>query len=108
MTTKSSTDKATKERRAGASSKSKKQSDAKRTDANAATVCADTTTETVATPQRSAAKDAERFTRGVVTRGEAAEADADGELPSGATHEIVEEGDADNLPTIKRRRYTAF
>lgn len=47
---------------------------------------------------------AEHFTRGVLTRGEAAKSQ-NGELPPGATHEIVEEK-GDNLPKIRRRRFS--
>ena len=49
-------------------------------------------------------KAAEHFTRGVLTRGEAAKA-SDGELPLGATHEIVEEKEGE-LPKIRRRRFS--
>jgi hypothetical protein len=41
--------------------------------------------------------------RGIVARGEAAKADANGELPLGKTHEIVGET-ADGLPILKRIR----
>lgn len=51
------------------------------------------------------AKDAEAFTRGVIIRGEAAEADAKGELSSETTHEIVGY-DPDGTPRLKRRRYS--
>lgn len=47
------------------------------------------------------------FVRGVVIRGEAAEPSEDGALPSGATHEIVEDGDG-VLPTLQRKRFSAF
>ena len=46
------------------------------------------------------------YVRGVLIRGEAARA-KDGELPPGATHEIVEEPE-DDLPVIQRRRFSAF
>lgn len=49
---------------------------------------------------------AEHFVRGVITRGEAAKPVA-GELPPGATHEIVEENEGE-LPKIKRRRFSLF
>ena len=49
---------------------------------------------------------AEHFTKGVLIRGEAAKP-IDGKLPSGATHEIVEEND-EGLPKIERRRYSAY
>lgn len=56
-----------------------------------------------AIPERAA----ETFTRGVIIRGEAARPDEGGDLPSGATHEIVGE-DEKGLPVIERRRYSAF
>jgi hypothetical protein len=46
------------------------------------------------------------FVRGLMARGEAAKADAQGRLPSGATHEIVGET-ADGLPIVVRRRFSA-
>jgi hypothetical protein len=49
----------------------------------------------------------ETFERGVIERGEAAEADAEGRLPPGATHEIVGY-DATGRPILKRRRFSAF
>jgi hypothetical protein len=61
------------------------------------------TTAENAIPER----DAQTFTRGVIIRGEAARPDEDGDLPSGATHEIVGE-DEKGLPVIERRRYSAF
>jgi hypothetical protein len=48
----------------------------------------------------------EHFVRGVVDRGEAAKP-VDGELPPGATHEIVEEKEGE-LPKIKRKRFSMF
>lgn len=47
---------------------------------------------------------AEHFTRGVLTRGEAVKSQ-NGELPPGATHEIVEEKEGE-LPKIRRRRFS--
>jgi hypothetical protein len=47
----------------------------------------------------------EAFVRGLIARGEAAKA-VDGELPPGATHEIVEERPG-RLPRVVRRRYTS-
>lgn len=47
---------------------------------------------------------AEHFTRGVLTRGEAAKSQ-EGELPPGATHEIIEEKEGE-LPKIRRRRFS--
>jgi hypothetical protein len=52
-------------------------------------------------------QDSERYVRDLVTRGEAAVADADGNLPPGATHEIVEQ-EPGRLPKVVRRRYSAF
>lgn len=46
----------------------------------------------------------ERFVEDVLTRGEAAKPDEHGELPPGATHEIVEEREGEP-PTIRRRRF---
>ena len=45
------------------------------------------------------------FVRGLMARGEAAKADAQGRLPAGATHEIVGET-ADGLPILVRRRFS--
>ena len=50
-------------------------------------------------------RDAEQFTRDTLARGEAAEADASGNLPPGATHEIVKEN-TEGLPKIERRRFS--
>src|SRR3954466_7435348 len=47
---------------------------------------------------------AEHFTRGVLTRGEAAKTQ-DGELPRGATHEIIETKKGE-LPKLRRRRFS--
>jgi hypothetical protein len=47
----------------------------------------------------------EHFERGVLTRGEAAKPDEKGELPPGATHEIVEE-EPGKLPKLRRRRFS--
>ena len=48
----------------------------------------------------------ESFVKGLVERGEAARADADGKLPPGATHEIVGETET-GLPVVVRRRFSA-
>jgi hypothetical protein len=48
---------------------------------------------------------AERFVRDVLTRAEAARPDEHGELPPGATHEIVEER-AGEPPKVKRKRFS--
>ncbi len=64
------------------------------------------------TPEEVAAAE-EKFTRDVVTRGEAVEPDAAGKLPPGATHEVVKprrggQGAAADLPTIRRKRFSSF
>jgi hypothetical protein len=46
------------------------------------------------------------FVKGLVARGEAARVDATGNLPSGATHEIVGETES-GLPIVVRRRFSA-
>lgn len=48
----------------------------------------------------------EGFVAGLITRGEAARADENGELPAGATHELLED-EAGNT-TVRRRRFSAF
>ena len=48
----------------------------------------------------------EQFTRGVITRGEAAKP-VDGKLPPGATHELIEGKDG-KPPTIQRKRFSMF
>ena len=45
------------------------------------------------------------FERGILQRGEAAVADANGKLPPGVTHEIVGT-DPDGRPILKRRRFS--
>ena len=63
--------------------------------------------------QPPAAKDAasdkarEQFDSGVISRGEAAPADAGGRLPPGATHEITGY-DSEGKPILKRRRFSTF
>ncbi len=47
----------------------------------------------------------EKFTRDVLTRGEAATRDSNGKLPPGATHEIVKQ-EPGKLPEIKRIRFS--
>lgn len=49
--------------------------------------------------------DADRFTRDLLIRGEAAEAKEDGSLPAGATHEIIKSGNGQ--VNVVRRRYSA-
>jgi hypothetical protein len=53
-----------------------------------------------------ARKAREAYEQGLIERGEAAVADADGKLPPGATHEIVGK-DATGRPILKRRRFSA-
>ena len=57
-------------------------------------------------PEKSAEELAEeQFVRDLLIRGEAAKPDEHGNLPPGATHEIVEEKEGE-LPKVKRRRFT--
>jgi hypothetical protein len=49
----------------------------------------------------------DKFVEDLLARGEAAKADADGNLPASATHEIVEEREGE-LPKVRRRRFSAF
>jgi|tagenome__1003787_1003787.scaffolds.fasta_scaffold20768051_2 hypothetical protein len=49
----------------------------------------------------------ESFIRGLIERGEATRSDASGELPKGATHEIVGET-SDGKPILRRRRFSIF
>jgi hypothetical protein len=67
----------------------------------------DDDTATTAAESSIPERDAQTFTRGVIIRGEAARPDEGGDLPAGATHEIVGE-DEKGLPVIERRRYSAF
>jgi hypothetical protein len=46
----------------------------------------------------------EAFIRGLIERGEAAHADAEGKLPPGATHEIVGVSES-GVPIVVRRRF---
>jgi hypothetical protein len=58
------------------------------------------------TAEERAKRAEEAFVRGLVERGEAAKADEHGNLPPGATHEIV--GIAPSgLPIVVRRRFYA-
>jgi hypothetical protein len=47
----------------------------------------------------------EAFIRGLIERGEAAKADEHGNLPPGATHEIIGISES-GLPIVKRRRFS--
>ncbi|MFN2503922.1 MAG: hypothetical protein ABR540_06795 [Acidimicrobiales bacterium] len=53
--------------------------------------------------ERDEDEEAARFVEGLIARGEAAEPDANGELPEGATHEIVT--DAAGVRRVRRRRF---
>ena len=55
----------------------------------------------------SSVEEAERaYVAGLITRGEAARPDEHGNLPAGATHELVED-DQGNV-TARRKRFSAF
>jgi hypothetical protein len=58
------------------------------------------------TAEERAKRAEEAFIRGLIERGEAAKADAQGNLPSGATHEIVGVSPS-GLPIVVRRRFYA-
>jgi hypothetical protein len=49
----------------------------------------------------------ERQARELIERGEAAKPDAEGKLPPGATHEIVED-EPGKPPKVKRRRFSLY
>ena len=51
---------------------------------------------------------AERFVEDLLVRGEAAWPDPQGDLPAGATHEIVEEPGGGKPPKVRRRRFSTF
>jgi hypothetical protein len=50
---------------------------------------------------------AERFVKDLLIRGEAAAPDEKGDLPPGATHRIVEDGE-DGLPKVERDRFSLY
>jgi hypothetical protein len=54
--------------------------------------------------QERSARAEEAFIRGLIQRGEAAKADENGNLPPGATHEIVGVSPS-GLPIVVRRRF---
>jgi hypothetical protein len=54
--------------------------------------------------QKDARKAEEAFIRGLIDRGEAAKADEHGNLPPGATHEIIGVSES-GLPIVIRRRF---
>jgi hypothetical protein len=51
-------------------------------------------------------KAAERFVEDLLVRGEAVHPGPEGELPPGATHEIVEEPGEGKPPKVRRRRFS--
>ena len=51
-------------------------------------------------------KASERFVEDLLVRGEAACPDPQGNLPPGATHEIVEEPGGGKPPKVRRRRFS--
>jgi hypothetical protein len=51
-------------------------------------------------------KAAERFVEDLLVRGEAARPDPQGDLPPGATHEIVVEPGSGKPPKVRRRRFS--
>ena len=55
---------------------------------------------------KEAEKAAERFVEDLLIRGEAAYPDPQGNLPPGATHEIVEEPGGGKPPKVRRRRFS--
>jgi hypothetical protein len=57
--------------------------------------------------EESAKRTEEAFIRGLVERGEAAKADEHGNLPPGATHEIIGVSPS-GLPIVVRRRFYGF
>ncbi len=62
-----------------------------------------------ASPKKKPSKAEERFTRDLLVRGEAAYPDAEGKLPTEATHEIVKGTENDGeLPEVRRRRFKIF
>ena len=50
---------------------------------------------------------AERYVRDLLIRGEAAKPTAEGELPPGATHKIVDDGE-EGLPKVERERFSLY
>ena len=57
-------------------------------------------------PQRPKNTDEEAFTQSLVTHGQAAKRNADGTLPPGVTHELIE--DEDGNVKVVRRRFSAL
>ena len=56
-------------------------------------------------PGGEATPEERRYVEDLVARGEAAEPDAEGNLPPGATHEIIGRR-RDGLPRVRRRRFS--
>jgi hypothetical protein len=56
--------------------------------------------------QRAQTAEEKRWVEDLIRRGEAAERGKDGELPPGATHEIVERRE-DGTVRVERRRFSA-
>lgn len=68
-------------------------------------MAADADPTPASSPEDAAKRAEEAFVAGVIARGEAAEVGADGELPPGATHEIVDDEHGRHLV---RRRFSTF
>jgi hypothetical protein len=49
---------------------------------------------------------AKRFVRDLLIRGEAARPSTEGDLPPGATHRIVEDGEEGELPRVEREVFS--
>jgi hypothetical protein len=64
------------------------------------------TAKTERPQETEAEKAAERFVEDLLIRGEAVYPDEHGELPPGATHEIVEEPGDGKPPKVRRRRFS--
>ncbi len=58
-------------------------------------------------PETEKSKAEKRFVRDLLIRGEAAKLLPDGELPSGATHKIVENND-EAEPQVERERFSIY
>lgn len=57
-------------------------------------------------PKKKGKTDEERFVEDLLVRGEAACPDPQGNLPPGATHEIVAEPGSGKPPKVRRRRFS--
>jgi hypothetical protein len=64
------------------------------------------TPEPATADQDRARRAQEAFVRGLIERGEAAKVDENGNLPAGATHEIIGTSPS-GLPIVVRRRFYA-